>query len=373
MTACIKESPLPQAPAYEFTFGGSGNEVAGGAALLPDGGFLLVGGSQNPASHDYDLYILKIDASGKEVFSHTFGDDSHDEVGWKIVQNLAGEFVVFGTRRPRTGGQSELQLTLLDADLNVRWQTASAINIPNAGLRLYGANFYELAGGGYIAGFGTDQNLVTVRFDDGGRKIDENILLGATAEENGHFFTRLPDSSFVTISNDAIYGSGNIFLRFSSDRFGNYQGQSQVIISSNYRLRINAVCGLESGGLVVSAADQDQSQHVLFQLDSNMVQGNVVIRNGLPYYHDLLPLTDGRFFLVGYDSYGGNFYGGDESFKALMVDSSFSDIRLGNYGGLGIERLRHALPTRDGRVLLLGETDSYGEGGADLYLTFFKE
>lgn len=373
LSACVKETPLPQAPSFQFTYGGKGNEVAGGAVELPNGGFLIVGGSQDVDNGRYDLLVLNIGADGKEKFSNTFGEADADEVGWKVITNNVGEYVILGTTRPKNGGVSALQLTLLDADLKVRWQTTSAINIPNSGLTLHGADFYQMADGGYIAGFSTEYDLAVVRFDNGGHKIDEDLLDGFVNDGSAHIFAQAADSGFVMATTEEGYYLDHLtFARY--DAYGNYLNQVLSPIPSGLYPRVQAIEGLRTGDFGISVWDQATGQHMVGRLNPDLTVDFLLGRTDSPYYNEINELPSGRLFYSGFDSYyQGGYYGIGDNFRVLLIDSSGADVRLANYGGQQSDRLRKAVPTSDGRVMLLGETLSYGAGGADLYVAFFNQ
>jgi hypothetical protein len=372
--ACTEDKPLPQAPAYEHTFGGAGNEVAGDILRLPDGGFLIVGGKQDPKDKNYDLYILKVDASGNEVLSHKHGDENSDEVGWKIAPTTLGEYAILGTKQTKGVATSQVQITLIDADLNVRWQTTSSLTTAANQLTLHGANFYELQGGGFMAGFATDYFPVSARFDNRGLLLDDSPRSGYNSDKFAHTFCRGLDSTFVHFTTNQDYNTNGIIIALTYDAYGNYQSERAigVGIAGTY-IRVQAATGLPDGGYLVSIADQSVGGHVIGFIDQELTDGQYVARASAPDYDEVLALPSGKLLFTGN---GGNYnggYGSSGDFQVLLCDSLGADIRAASYGGQNVESLRGVAAIPTGGAALLGETQSYGAGGSDLYLVFFKE
>ncbi|MBK8167217.1 MAG: hypothetical protein IPK64_14850 [bacterium] len=77
------------------TFDDGGDEIAHDLVLLPGGGFLLVGESA-PAEGDRDVYVVRTDRDGRELWSRHFGRNGVNEVGFAACRTPAGDFVAVG-------------------------------------------------------------------------------------------------------------------------------------------------------------------------------------------------------------------------------------------------------------------------------------
>lgn len=77
------------------------------------------------------------------------------------------------------------------------------------------------------------------------------------------------------------------------------------------------------------------------------------------------PLVDGTFLVAGLTTAGG--LGGQDAMLAKF-SSTGTVVWSKVYGGAGIDLFSLILPTSDGNFIALGETSSFGAGGADIYL-----
>jgi len=103
-----------------------------------NGEFIIAGtkgGFYNPTSTDYlnsdaDIYIIKTDALGQEVWQKTYGGTSHD---WAkdIIQAPGGGYFVCGSTQSEGAGSFDMFLMKIDDEGNQLW------------LKTYGGNNFE--------------------------------------------------------------------------------------------------------------------------------------------------------------------------------------------------------------------------------------
>jgi hypothetical protein len=279
-----------------------------------------------------------------------------------------------GTKQANGVATSQVQITLIDADLNVRWQTTSSLTTAANQLTLHGANFYELQGGGFMAGFGTDYFPVSARFDNRGLLLADSPRSGYNTDKFAHTFCRGLDSTFVHFTTNQDYNTNGVIIALTYDAYGNYQSELEIGVGNvGTYVKVEAATGLPDGGYLVSIADQNVGGHIIGFIDQELTSGHYVIRTSAPNYDDVQVLTSGKLLFAGN---GGNYnggYGSSGDFQVLLCDSLGADIRSVTYGGQNVESLRGVAAIPAGGAALLGETQSYGAGGSDLYLVFFKE
>jgi Tol biopolymer transport system component len=80
---------------WAHTFGGPGKERANAMLQTADGGYILAGQTASLGAGGADLYLVKTDDQGGEVWSRAYGGE-HDEEGYDIRQTPDGGFLVLG-------------------------------------------------------------------------------------------------------------------------------------------------------------------------------------------------------------------------------------------------------------------------------------
>lgn len=128
------------------------------------GEFIIVGtlgGFYNPTTFDYlnhdaDIYIIKTNSNGEEIWKKTFGGTSHD---WakKIIKAPEGGYFICGSTQSEGAGSFDMFLMKMDEDGNQLW------------IKTYGGNDFEY---GESVQLTADNNL---------------LLLGTSASFSGNF------------------------------------------------------------------------------------------------------------------------------------------------------------------------------------------
>ena len=76
--------------------GGNGNEWGASVSVSPDGTFVVCGITESYGEGGKDIYLLKVDEEGNELWSETFGGSGDDE-GSKVITAKDGGLVIAGT------------------------------------------------------------------------------------------------------------------------------------------------------------------------------------------------------------------------------------------------------------------------------------
>ena len=107
---------------WEQTYGGPRTDTFRRLVPLSDGGFLCGGStlSKGDGTHD-DFWIVRTDASGVMAWERSFGGAGRDFL-WDVVPTADGGFLLAGTRQPAEGGYSDVWLVRVDGTGAELWQ-----------------------------------------------------------------------------------------------------------------------------------------------------------------------------------------------------------------------------------------------------------
>ncbi|WP_440955576.1 hypothetical protein ACSAZK_00980 [Methanosarcina sp. Mfa9] len=155
-----------------------------------DGGYVIASTTRSNESNSYDIWLIKIDESGQELWNKTFGGPK-DDVGISISMTSDNGYVVTGKYNDSlsfvTGGSAFILKT--DSDGNQEWLK----ELPNC--TLYSVQ--ETSDGGYVAAGVKNRNAWLVKLAGDGRNIEN--------EETSIEYNGTDDSVFSQILN-SIYG-----------------------------------------------------------------------------------------------------------------------------------------------------------------------
>ena len=123
-------------PVWEKLFGTSRNSDSGTDVLVnSDGSYIVLGNTESYGAGRFDMYLLKLDQNGNEVWSRTFGG-AYDESARRIIHTSDEGYIICGNTKSTTNLDRDAFIVRVDQNGNTIWEkkyggsggeTASAI------------------------------------------------------------------------------------------------------------------------------------------------------------------------------------------------------------------------------------------------------
>jgi putative intracellular protease/amidase/ABC-type dipeptide/oligopeptide/nickel transport system permease subunit len=154
---------------WSRTYGGAGAEYGNGCLSTSDG-YLVVGYTTSCGSGSKDVYLMKLDKKGKEIWSKTYGGASWDE-GVAVRESADGHYVVCGHTHSFGKGEEDVYLIKTDSLGNLIWSRAYG------GERLdMGNSISVTSDGGFLIGatsgsFSQNTDFFLIRTDADGQEL----------------------------------------------------------------------------------------------------------------------------------------------------------------------------------------------------------
>jgi len=154
---------------WQKTFGGADYDFASSVRETVGGGYIVVGETRSFGAGDYDLLILQLDAGGNIVWQKTIGGTSGDHAYSVEISSDDGGSVVAGGTNSQGKGDYDLLLLKLDASGAILWQKTFG----GTGYDL-GHSIEATSDGGYVVAgetrsFGTgDYDFFILKLDGSG-------------------------------------------------------------------------------------------------------------------------------------------------------------------------------------------------------------
>ncbi len=127
--------------------GGPNYDAAYSLVQTSDGGYAFAGTTDSAGAGDYDVYVVKTNSDGTGSWWKTFGGTDED-VGYSLIQTVDGGYAIAGATWSFGAGSADVFLVRTDAGGNQLWQKTFGGEVEDVGYSLI-----QTVDGGYaIAG-----------------------------------------------------------------------------------------------------------------------------------------------------------------------------------------------------------------------------
>lgn len=115
ITTCSKPTEPEDESLWTKTFGDSGDEIGWSVQQTSDGGYIITGHTASFGAGENDIWLIKTNDSGDEVWSKTFGGSSSDG-GRSVQQTSDAGYIVTGFTDSYGVGGSDVWLIRIAPD-----------------------------------------------------------------------------------------------------------------------------------------------------------------------------------------------------------------------------------------------------------------
>jgi hypothetical protein len=173
-----------------------------------DGGLILAGCANAGSSKDYDVQLIKVDHDGRELWNRTYGGSGWDW-GYCARQTVDDGYIITGWTDSQGYGGGDLWLIKTDAQGNELWNRTyggvendlgnSVLPTDDGGYVITGAT------GSYSVG---NDDLWVIRTDAYG-EVHWMRTFGGTGYDEGSCVERTADGGYVIVGSTTSTGAGN--------------------------------------------------------------------------------------------------------------------------------------------------------------------
>jgi hypothetical protein len=182
---------------WNKTFGGNGYDGGNCLKITSDGGFIIVGYSNSYSSeYNTDVLLIKTDSSGNQEWSKTLGGADLDE-GRSIQNTSDNGYIITGYTLSYGVGGSDVWLIKTDASGNELWNRTfgGSDNEESWCVQQTNDNGFFITG---FYGWGYSQpDLYTIKTDSSGVEEWHNIFDNNSAEDVGYYGIQTSDGAYI--------------------------------------------------------------------------------------------------------------------------------------------------------------------------------
>jgi len=210
---------------WEKFFGGDSVERGRSIQLVSDGGYIITGETWSYGSGGVDIWLIKTDANGNKIWDRTFGG-SGNEFGNCVQQTIDGGFILVGTTDSFSTDLTEIWLIKTDANGNEIWDKTFGESID-----FFGNSVQQTIDGGYIITGGKDvyygySDLLLIKTDSYGNKIWDETFPGP-GEDIGNSVQQTTDGGYI-ITGTTTGGDNFDPLLLKTDDKGNKMWEKKL-------------------------------------------------------------------------------------------------------------------------------------------------
>lgn len=186
---------------WNRTFGGIEDDVAMSVLQSSDGGYIAAGRTASFGQGGDDIWLVKTDSIGGELWNETFGGRG-DDVGFQVVENADGYAVVGRTE----SGERDERIQLIKVDLAGRKMWERRYRGSSA------ASLQPTSDGGYIIAGRVDDRVsgrdaLLIKADSRGEE-QWSMKLGGLGDDMGTFAIQCTDGSYLMAGITSSFGMG---------------------------------------------------------------------------------------------------------------------------------------------------------------------
>jgi predicted secreted protein len=220
---------------WNKTFGGGGDDVCYSMIKTDDGGFALAGKTSSFSIGFSDLWLVKTDAYGNEIWNQTYGG-YFDNLAYSVIQTSDEGYALAGTTDAAGAGGVDMFLVKANSTGDEAWN------------KTYGGPGYEEAwsvvqtkpDGGYALGGSTTSygaggsDFWLVKTDSNGNTL-WNQTYGGARNDTCYSMIQTSDGGYALAGSTASYGPGPLnFWLVKTDQNGavsEFQLQYTLVVS----------------------------------------------------------------------------------------------------------------------------------------------
>ena len=305
---------------FRKDFGGIGNDIGYSVKQTADGGLIIVGSTDSWGNGETDIWLIKTNNEGIEEWDKTFGGGEGDW-GTSVQQTADNGFIILGHTLSFGNGYYDIFMIKTDSEGNEIWVKTFGGNEED-----FGYSVIQTSDGGYIlvgftVSFGSGNKDVWIIKTDSQGNEEWNKTYGGSEREIGFAVEQTSDDGFIItgLTETNTFGLYDILL-IKTDINGENIWEKNIG-NGNYEVG-SSVKQTQDGGFIITGYTISYGNGArdiwlvktdpVGEIEWDRTFGGIHNDGG----HDVFQTNSGGFIVLGYTESSGN---GQKDFKLIKT------------------------------------------------------
>jgi hypothetical protein len=348
---------------FNTIIGGAENDYGQTVRQITDGGFIVMGSTDSYGNGNTDIWLVKTNSLGEEVWRQTFGGVSR-EVGNHFQMTSDGGFIIVGSIHSE--GYYDIWLVKANSSGEEEWNQSFGGELND-----FGESVEQTSDGGYIIVGSYQENggsdIWLLKTNSSG--IEEwTQTFGGLFQENGLSVQQTTDGGFIIAGEERSIGDGHGDLWLIKTNSVGEEEWNQTFGGSNDERGISVQQTSDDGYIVTGFTESyGAGSSDIWLIKTNSIgeeEWNQTFGGTMAEWAVSVQEThDGGYILVGSVITEANY-------DVWVIKTNSGGIEEWNriFGGLGDDFGEFVKQTLLGGYIVVGSTESFGNGNSDIWL-----
>jgi len=351
------------------TFGGSGSDDGYSVQHTTDGGYIITGITYSFGAGLSDVWLIKTDASGDTLWTKTIGGIWSDW-GLSVQQTTDGGYIIVGYTNSFGAGNGNIWLIKTDTTGDTLWTKTFGGNDSESG-----HSVQQTTDGGYIITGYRDTYGISwldvwlVKTDASGDTLWTKSF-GGSSREVGNSVQQTIDGGYIITATTYSTGAGNGDIWLIKTDISGDTLWTKIFVGSKLDGGSSVRQTVDGGYIIVGGKESPAGIFNDVWLIKTDASGDIIWTKTYggdfeDYGTSVQQTTDGGYAIVGNtDSFGS----GGFDIWLLKTDALGDTLWTKTFGGSFYDYSESFQRSSDGGFILVGSTESFGAGGYDVWL-----
>jgi hypothetical protein len=349
------------------TYGGTNNDFGNSIEPTLDGGYVIAGTTSSFGAGNYDVYLVKLNASGDTIWTRTYGGPGDDE-GYFAQQTSDGGYVVAGYTSSFGAGNDDVYLVKTDGAGDTLWTRTYGGTGNDVGYSAQQTSDGGYIVAGYTSSFGAGLDDVYLVKTNGAGDTLWTRTYGGLDVDIGYSVQPTADGGYIIAGSTIYSGAIGYVYVVKTNAAGDtlwtrtYRGDGDV---RGYSVQQTA-----DGGYIIAGSIVDSGVTGYVYLIKTNASGDTLWTRTYGEAQNsegnsVQQTSDGGYVVAGFATSNGT---GGCYVYLIKTNASGDTLWTRTYGGDSVNEGNFVRQTTDGGYVIAGLTNSFGAGNYDVYV-----